>query len=399
MGRCHTARLAARSGRTTRLTLSRMSLTHAVPHVNEEASGPSYSVTRLCEGLAALEHAVELICLAARPGDLAAYQVQVYPQWRMFSKFAVSPQMVAGLRERASTRDVVHNHSLWSMTNVAAGLVVPGRKARLVTSPRGTLSAWAIARSRWIKRCIWPVQMRALTRADLIHATSRMEYEEIRSLRLRAPVAVIPNGVDIPASPLVAVQRGSRQVLFLSRIHPKKGLDRLLHAWRIVSGHHLDWELIIAGRGDECDVRAVCVLSEQLRLERVTFSGPLYGDAKRRAYQEASVFVLPTHSENFGMVVAEALAHGCPAIVSRGAPWEGLTSNRCGWWIENSVEGIAGALDHAMRLPSDELRALGHNGRAWMQRDFEWQAISRRMSECYEWLLGRAVKPAYVFET
>ena len=371
---------------------------HVVPHIDDEASGPSYSVPRLCQSLAAQGEEVELLCLAAR-GTVPGVQVTVQPQWPMLRRFAVSPSLARVLRHRANEVDIVHNHSLWSMVNVAAGWTVPGRRARLVTSPRGTLSPWALAHSRQVKRAMWPLQRRALARADLLHATSMTEHDEMRALGLRAPVLVVPNGIDVPVwsgTPDATPAQPDRCVLFLSRIHPKKGIDVLLHAWVRLQATHPHWRLVIAGRGDPAHVEQVRALAVALGVQRVTFPGPLYGAAKSAAYAQADVFVLPTHSENFGMVVAEALAHGCPAVVSRGAPWAGLQSNDCGWWIELGVDPLVNALAQAMDADADVRAAMGRRGREWMQRDFSWEAVGQRMAAGYEWLLRGGEPPAGV---
>lgn len=369
---------------------------HIVPHIDDEASGPSYSVPRLCQSLAASGHRIGLMCLAA-PSSLQGVKLEVHPQWRALSRFAVSPALARALRSRAREVDIVHNHSLWSMANVSAGWVVPGTRAKLVSSPRGTLSAWAMGNSRQVKRLLWPLQRRALTRADLLHATSTEELREIRALGLTAPVAVIPNGVDIPHWNRPERAEGEfRTLLFLSRIHPKKGIDMLLRTWQVLQDSHPQWRLVIAGRGDPGHVREVESLSHSLQLRRVEFPGPVYGAEKSSMYFGADLFVLPTHSENFGMVVAEALAHGCPAIVSHGAPWAKLKSEGCGWWVELEEAALAATLDHAMRLGDDERGAMGLRGRQWMEQDFSWTAVAARMADCYAWLLGMTDMPDWV---
>ena len=367
---------------------------HVVPHINDEASGPSYSVPRLCRSLVADGQRVGLMCLAAG-ADIPGVELERYWQWPVLKRFALSPAFARGLRRRTQEVDIVHNHSLWSMVNVIAGWIVPGSHARLVTSPRGTLSAWALGNSRWVKRALWPLQRRALARADLLHATSEGEHDEIRALGFAAPILVLPNGVDVPAQ-REKIGNDQRTLLFLSRIHPKKGIDALLHAWQELQQRHPQWRLVIAGRGDVQHVREIQSLASTLQLQRVSFPGPLYGDAKAQAYRDADLFVLPTHSENFGMVVAEALAHGCPAVVSRGAPWSGLDTHACGWWIDNDVTSLVAALDAALILPDTQLQAMGARGREWMLRDYSWDAIGKRMGEAYRWLLHGGVQPAQV---
>lgn len=375
-----------------------MKLLHVVPHISAEASGPSYSVPRLCQALSELGHEVRLSCLAAGR-EVPGVALEVHPQWPLARRFAISPAHARALAGSASEVDIVHNHSLWSMVNVAAGWVVPGKRAKLVVSPRGTLSPWALAHSRWRKRLLWPLQRRVLARADLLHATSEEEYQEIRALGLKAPVAIVPNGIDVPELSRHESRDGVRRLLFLSRIHPKKGIDRLLAAWAALESAFPEWQLIIAGKGEAAHEAEVKAQAARLGLQRVSFPGPLYGQDKTAAYRSADLFVLPTHSENFGMVVAEALAHGCPAIVSKGAPWSGLEQEGCGWWIDHDVPTLQAALSHAMHLPESERRAMGLRGHAWMERDFGWASIAARMSAGYRWIKQGGECPDWVKTT
>jgi glycosyltransferase involved in cell wall biosynthesis len=377
-----------------------MNLLHVVPHIDKEAAGPSYSVPRLCQSLAKRGNEVQLSCLAAR-GDIDGVRLDIHPQWKLFERFAVSSSLACSLARSAAVVDIVHNHSLWSMVNVAAGWVVPGRHAMLVTSPRGTLSAWALARSRRSKNLLWPLQRRALARADMLHATSEDEYQEIRALGLTAPVVIVPNGIDLPE--LQGLKRlnarggeSRRTLLFLSRIHPKKGIDRLLRAWAEIESRHPEWDLIIAGTGAAEHISAVISLAKELKLNRVAFPGPVYGERKLMAYQNAELFILPTHSENFGMVVAEALANGCPAVVSSGAPWHGLITEACGWWGENDVDSLVNILDIALAKPKVELGSMGERGRNWMERDYGWDTVGRKMESAYRWLLTGGERPDWV---
>ena len=370
-----------------------MQIAHVVPHVGAEAAGPSYSVPRLCEAQAVLGHAVSLLTLAAGR-EVPGVAVEVSPSVSLGRGYGLSAGLHCAVGRAARAADVVHNHSLWEPANISPGFAVPGRRALLVTSPRGTLSAWALSRSAGRKRLLRPLQWPALTRAGLLHATSAAELADIRRLGLRAPVAVIANGIDMPADLAPPPPGPLRTLLFLGRLHPVKALDRLLAAWARLAPRHPDWELRIVGPGEPDHVAAVDRLARPL--PRVTLSGPLYGADKSAAYRSASLFVLPSHSENFGMAVAEALAHGLPAVVGRGAPWSGLVTERAGWWVSNEVEPLAAALDEAMRLPAPELAAMGARGRAWMARDFGWEGIAERMLAAYRYARGEAPRPDWV---
>ena len=355
----------------------------------------SYAVGSLCRHLAARGHDVELACLAAS-GNIPGVRLDVHPKWPVLRRFAVSPSHVRAVRLKARDVDIVHNHGLWSMVNMASGWVVPGQGAKLVTSPHGTLAPWALGHKRLRKRTFWPVQKRVLSRADLLHATSDAEFADIRALGLTAPATIVANGIDVPERSERMVRGPVRTLLFLGRIHPIKGIDGLLLAWQALQTRFRDWRLVIAGRGEAAHERSVRELATALGLQRVEFPGPLYGGQKSQAYFEAGLFVLPSHSENFGITVAESLAHGCPAIVSRGAPWARLDAERCGWWVEQDSPALISALGFAMNLPRGELEAMGKRGRAWMEREFGWASVAERVEAAYRWVLDGGERPTSI---
>jgi glycosyltransferase involved in cell wall biosynthesis len=242
-------------------------------------------------------------------------------------------------------------------------------------------------------------QGRAVRRSHCFHATAESEYRDIRAAGLRGPVAIIPNGVDLgPGRAADASPDRRRRLLFLGRLHPVKGVDLLLGAWRQVQDRFPGWELVIAGP-DENGYRAhLEECASQLGVRRVSFTGAVYGQEKVAAYRAGHLFVLPTHSENFGVAVAEALAQGLPAIVSKGAPWSGLESHGCGWWVEPGLAPLRDCLAEALALPAAQLAEKGARGRDWMRDEFSWELVGRMMYETYQWLIGGGVSPAWVWE-
>jgi glycosyltransferase involved in cell wall biosynthesis len=252
-----------------------------------------------------------------------------------------------------------------------------------------------------VKRVFWPlVQRPALESVTCWHATSESEYQEIRALGFRQPVAVIPNGIDVPELGEKRPRR-TRTLLFLGRIHPKKGLDMLLPAWAAVQDRFPDWRLRIVG--DDAGyfepsgyLAKMRKLALELNLKRVEFTGALYGEAKWRAYHEADLFILPTHSENFGMTVAEALAAGTPAIVTKGAPWSALTTHNCGWWVDIKIDSLTRAMKEAFEEPDETLFEMGRRGRKWMIEEFSWDRISHQLTATYFWLLHKGEVPECV---
>lgn len=374
----------------------RVKSVHVVPHLDDEAAGPSQSVLRLCEALAQQGQEVDLHTIAAKRAPLGVNLI-LHKEWALPKRFGFSLELVGSLQAAAAAADVVHNHSLWSFPNMAAGLATRAGGAKLVTSPRGTLAPAARSRSKLKKKVFRPMQWPAISRAACLHATSPMEYQDVREFGLKQPVAVIPNGIDVPRLDSEALPANQhRRLLFLGRLHPIKGIELLLTAWRALQDCHPDWEIVIAGKGELEYVRSLHDLAKFMGLKRISFPGPVYGEDKRALYCSAHLFVLPTQTENFGMAIAEAQAHGVPVITTKGAPWSGLVSKRSGWWVDRTQDEIEVAMDEALNMDEESLRGMGSQGLEWMKADFDWQSVAAQMSGVYKWLRDGGETPQCV---
>ena len=382
---------------------------HVVAGLDQHYGGPSYSVPRIAQAQSVIGVDVRVASVAG-PGEAAANihsggYIDIRSRWDaaaipLLRNLRYSKSLSCELAELAPKVDVVHNHGLWLMPNVQAALEAKKAGKPLVLSPRGMLAPAALAFSHRRKKLFWKfVQGPALSRLACIHATSLQEAEEVRAFGLMAPIAVIPNGVDLPklVEPRPAAPDGYREVLYLGRLHPKKSLHTLIRAWG-----RLEFRCAKAGgfalsdrmrTGTEQQLNA---LIGELALNDVVLDGPIYGNAKIDAYRRAEFFVLPTLNENFGISVAEALAAETPAISTRGAPWQGLVSEKCGFWPEHGVEPLAVALQHAMSLPDGERRQMGARGRAWVARDFSWRTVAISHISVYDWLCRGGDRPPTV---
>ncbi len=372
-----------------------MRILHTVPHVCKEASGPSYSVSRLCDQLGGTGHDVALYTIdtAERP-DALRYRHEVFASTRIAPKLGMSSGFSTALNHAAPQADLIHNHGLWMMPNVYPGNAARKSGKPLVISPRGTFSPVALQRSKHVKQAFWWLRQReAVEAAACLHATSEQEYRDIRAFGLRQPVAVIPNGVDIPAPDANVATAGRRTLLFLGRIHPIKGLDMLLEAWSAVLGEHPDWDLVIAGSNADGYRAALEALVRRRHLDRVRFAGPRYGVEKHLAYCSAEVYVLPSYTENFGHTVAEALARGTPVVTTTGTPWSRVEAEICGWCSAPNIPALTEALDQALAMRPEDLAAMGARGRSWMQKEFSWRSVADQMMEVYAWCTGAGPRP------
>lgn len=378
--------------------------------LKDRAGGVARSVPGLCEALA--RAGCPQVLVSQSPQGIAASSLLVPDpavvetilirgfDWERL-RFSYTPRLVPRLTEIARRRNakVIHDHGIWLHMNRAAAATA--RKLRLprVVSPRGMLDGWALDYRGVKKRLAWSAyQQRDLRSAQAFCATSRLEADGVRALGFKQPIAVIPNGIVMPSLPADARDpRRIRTVVFMSRLHAKKGLIDLVRAWERIRPQQ--WRLLIAGP-DEDGHRGVVerAVADANLGESVELTGAVAGDRKAALLAGADIFVLPSYSENFGIVVGEALAYGIPVITTTGTPWAHVRDERCGWWTEPGAETLGKALVEAMSLTDADRRAMGERGRLMIARDYSWESIARRHIGLYRWLTGDGPPPGDILQ-
>ncbi|MBA2706732.1 MAG: glycosyltransferase [Gemmatimonadaceae bacterium] len=292
--------------------------------------------------------------------------------------------------------DVVHDNGIWLPHNHRLAQLARAKEIPRLVSTRGMLEPWAMNHKRARKRIAWALyQRRDLSDARCHHATAESEARNVERFALGVPVSVIPNGVDVPEVPrsaLRAPDRRERTALFLGRIYPVKGLPMLIEAWaRVLPAN---WRLQIAGpdeAGHRAEVEKAVAAARLGQL--VSFEGPVGGEAKRSLLAGADLMVLPSHSESFGMAVAEALAHGVPVLTTTSAPWPMLTSRGCGWRVAPTVEGITDGLREATSTDVEALASMGAKGRDLALAEFQWGRVADQFVALYGELTARHGAP------
>ena len=318
--------------------------------------------------------------------------------------------------------DIVHLHSIWNLYVHRMAVWSRQKQIPYIISPHGALTSWAL-RYHWWKKipALLLYQHKDLRKANAFHVTVHEESKDIERLKLKQPVVVAPLGVDVQAEK--AKTSLYKDILFLGRVHPVKNLDSLLKAWQeIMASQRAGWRLVIAGPDDIGYKQELKELTEELGLRvrdfsgelefgkkqmnggnevplsvyqekmsqcdaDVVFTGPVYGETKDWLYQEARYFILPSHSENFGVVVLEALAAGTPCITTKGTPWASLPQNGCGWWVDDTVESLKDALNEALTLNEANYAQMSKTARSYVEQNYSWSSTAQTLIEAYQNIL------------
>ena len=369
-----------------------MKALHVISSLSRDGGGPSRSAQGLVAGLNRV--GVETWLMTLRHGD---------EPWVDGVEHFVNGERFENVVMRVKPR-IVHLHGLWSLALHRCAVICRRWNIPYVIAPRGMLEPWSLRQKRLKKRIArWLYQDRDLRCAAALHATAESEAEQFKTLGFKNPIIISPNGVNVPSSliPHPSSLNHEKRLLFMSRMHPKKGVLELVEAWHrlklITHNSQLtNWicELVYTVSGDleseyEAKVRARV---KELGLEdSFVFTGSLNDDEKWAAYARADLFVLPTYSENFGIVVAEALWAGVPVITTKGTPWRELDERKCGKWIDLPAEGsnpsnwptLVSALESMIQMSDDERRQMGERGHKLVEENYTWDAVVQNMVAGY----------------
>ncbi len=393
-----------------------LKVVHVIASIGENTGGTATAVVDLLTNLAGNDVNLELCTIdmgpaAGKPLELDRSTISVHEasahgcrRLRLYW----SKRFTSMLREVCRDADIIHSHGMWMTTVGQATKVANELGIPRVHSPHGMLEPWALSRSAWKKKLAWFMFAgKAVRTAACIDAKAVLEAQNIENLGFGNPICVTPIGLNVdeyltePSCDTVEQEwpqlRDKRTLLFLSRIHPKKGLIGLARVWGRLADQFPDWHLVIAGP-DEANHQSEVEheLSACGVRDRTTFTGSVSGLMKTNIFAGCDVFVLPTYSENFGIVVPEALASGKPVITTVGTPWVQLTEANCGWRIELGEQYLEAALLEAMSMSESERHEMGIRGRQLVRDRFDWGSIAQQTLAMYNWVLDKGPKPSCV---
>lgn len=372
-----------------------MRILHVVAGLPPEGCGLAESVPQLALAEKQAGAEVRIVTTADAGATLSpaaetarAHHVQIKTCLRSVPRaLYFSWEMIRVLKQEIAFADFVCIHGNWTFPVWYSAWLSLKHKKRLIFSPEGSFDPIRLAHSAWKKRAVGWIDRHFLSHADGIRATSKPEQTWMQNIAPGIPVQIIENGVSLPPEIHFPRKKShTKRLLYFGRLHPLKGLDLLLEAFALVHDKMPDWRIQICGPDEQQTKSKLQVLTERLHMsDLITFSPPQYGEKKWVIYAQADAFILPTRSENFGIAVAEALACRLPVICTKGAPWEGLIQQQCGWWCEPTTESLAETLLALHACSETERQLMGERGKQWMETKYTWAGKGRQM---LSWLKG-----------
>lgn len=387
-----------------------------ITSISLKGGGPSRSVPMLVKGLA--EVGVDITLMTYWSDDMNTHALD-----GTFAKLKIlRPNFSRSQMEEyiiSEKFDVIQLQSMWDLRYHIVAKTARKHRIPYIITPRGMLEPWCLSQKKWKKKLAMALyQMKDIKRSACVFTTAEMEALHVRDLGVDVPMVVIPNGIETDGYPCrISKDKVKKQILFLSRIHIKKGIELLIDAFdRIIKKNTDmdDWTVAIVGNGEEGYIRELKRKVEDLNLrDKVKILAPVFGDAKVKLYQESSIFCLPSYSENFGMVIAEAMSCGVPCITTNGTPWQLLNgevstmganldilgkNRKTGWCIDLNVDNLEKVLLEAMTMKTEALYEMGQKGNLLVQENFNYKSVARKVMQLYSWLLDGGQTPAFVYE-
>lgn len=363
------------------------------------SGGPAMSEYLTLLGLQNLGADVSIIQYPLSEGDVLRGDAIIvcYASHPLEHKMLFSPKLKKEILALGDF-DIYHAQGVWQWpTYVLASVARQTHKPYLIT-PRGMLYPQDIAKNNsWLKKLSLKLRLLDdLNKAACVHVTCEEELKHCRDLGVVSPIAVIPNPVEIVNSPFIKTD-SIRRIGYLGRLSPRKNVESLIYAFHSLENLAKNAELLIIGGGDTAYEIFLHSEVERLGLHNVRFTGFLNGEEKDKALASCSILAMPSEFENFGNVVLEGLVRHIPCIATTGSPWEELNTYHCGWWIPYSQNSITEAVSMALNVTNEDLQTMGNNGRRLVEERYGVDAVGLQMFRLYQWVLGFAEKPEFVY--
>ena len=362
------------------------------------SGGPSRSVPMLVKGLAELGVDITLMTIRSENMNIHALEGTT-AKLKVLSPSFSRKEIAKYLAEERF--ELIQIQSVWEMHYHKVILEARKQNIPYIVTPRGMFEPWSLSQKKWKKKLAWWLYQRNdVQKSACVFTTAKMEADHVSNLGITTCKAVIPNGIETDAYPCKSSVEGvKKQVLFLSRVHVKKGIELLFEAWKRLHPDYVDWQLLVIGNGEADYIHSLENKVESFGLKDcIKILPPVFGEAKIKVYQESALFCLPSFSENFGMVIAESMSCGTPVITTTNCPWIILNDTKTGWCIDLSVDNLEHALREAMTMSSVDLYAMGQKASKFIYENFDYRSVTLKILRLYEWLLNGGEKPEFIYE-
>lgn len=295
--------------------------------------------------------------------------------------------------------DLYHANSIWTYpTHITLHHALKQDKPCII-APHGMLYPEALRVSKWKKKITLSLfQRNDLKMANCLQATCMHELQHIRDFGLTNPVAVIQNCLNMDDLETIRNTANTTKLFgFIGRLHRIKNLESLFNSWVKLGDLTNDAKLLIIGSGDVAYETELHQCIDKQNIRNISFTGFLKGESLIEIFHTLDYLILPSHSENFGMVVPEALIKGIPVIASKGTPWEELNAYHCGWWVNNDVDTLAATIETAINTIESKRKEMGENGRRLVMGNYSVEVAAEKMIRLYDWILNGGEKPEFVY--
>lgn len=374
-----------------------MKILSFISSLDLNGGGPSRSVPMLVKGLAELGVDVTLMTIRSTNMNIHALEgttAKLKVLEPSFSRKEIAQYL------KSEKFNLIQIQSMWDWPYHK--VMVEARRLGIpyIATPRGMLEPWSLSQKKWKKKLAWWLYQRNdVQKSVCVFTTAKMEADHVGNLGITTRKAVIPNGIETDSYPCkTSIDVVNKQVLFLSRVHVKKGIEILFDAWRRIHSEFADWQLFVVGNGEDEYIQSLENRLERLGLkDSIRILPPVFGNDKTRIYQESALFCLPSFSENFGLVIAEAMSCGTPVITTTNCPWDILNETNTGWCIDLSVDNLERAFREALSMSPAELYDMGQRASKLIRDNFDYRSVARKTLCLYEWLLGGGNKPEFVY--
>ena len=364
--------------------MNSMKIIHYIPSIDRMAGGISTYMQVLAKPLGTMAEVHIMTHASENPLPMENCKVHDIPRYRPFS--GVWKKAVVDLLDSVRP-DIVHVNCCWTPDCAMIQRLAQKRGYKVVLTPHGMLEPWIIKRHYWTRKvpALWLYQKAAVQKADCVQATAESERDNLLKLGYNSNIKVVRLGIDAESIEMKRSWKKSRQILFLSRVHMKKGINFLIEAAAALRAELQGYNILVAGEGDADYVAEMKrMIADNGLQDIVQLIGGVYGDEKWRLFQTSDFFVLPTHSENFGLAIAESLASGTPVITTVGTPWNDLNDTNSGAWIEIGTQPLIDTLKRFLSISDEELETMGMNGRKLIETKYSANVMAEEMMKVYK---------------